>query len=924
MATNNYDEEINFAQGGDDGENDIASIQPINGAENVWDTTLNRPMQNLRQRTEILRSALIEQKYFADYDRSLIPTCLGQFTLTLVLAAPNRYSIVPDQDLIIYPALTPGYISGGRDSIITGHRGAKLIVSGVPYVGTAPNELRIVASRDSTGQRGFSNGDDLGVAGVLSIGANRITIELVPQAVPGGVGSVVATVTGVPERHIRIEYGTAAPATTTNDLIAFINGDAASQGLYGLRHLIRAGTTLGTGAFTDSLSPTALQGSLDAEAFRVTVAQFVNFFTTTDNLLQDGEGLAIGFPAGPVELGAGNKGGRRQSLYDCPVDQVGGFVNNITPSVGDNLFNTGREPEKIPGAIPIGKMVGGEFIFIDGTRVAVGSAIGLGESQLMYDVLASTVPGSSGALLIGYDGSPPWDVDAGLSPNPSISAGPVESALDAVVQHLSLETAGGSGARRVGSEAVAGAAFAPNLAMSLVAGSLRQHVAALLNTLSSTSNPGGINARVSERGHLTVGPRPIEKIHAAADVDSHLTRSVHQDSTAVDPLNLVSSGIGGFGDLELEALHWNNGGTDLLLPAEPITFDGLAANALKLTNASWAGGQFVNVFNKLSRMQEGLFETPVIIVKVNGCSDTSKNKYYYLIDAQNPGPGQYAYLAELDGNTLANFTATVFAGGVLQFYAPVGTGITHRYSRKIAFHYSPNAMEIVGLRDAAQLLTDIHAPGGTGGGLWLPSVSQTVHYGDRSIWRVGALTQRNTDNILGAADKALLDGVETGTPVEATLNHHHNSTYNQTYFVPSPGVIAGLNGAALSTIAVPGTAFTGAGPVPAGFQRVASILRIEVEYLSLAVPPTAASAPVQLRLFFGNPDNPADKHGVITDGFLNGPVAGGYGPVYAGGTVICPVNAVQAFNIYRDTTTNIDLAASLIWCKEVGMILIPV
>lgn len=919
----NYDEELNFAQGSDSGEDDNASIQPVNGSEPAWDTSFNRPIQNLRRRTEILRDALIEQKYFSDYDRSLIPTCLGKFTLALVMAAPNRYSIIPDQDLIVYPALTPGYISGGRDDLITSHHGAKLIVAGVPYVGTAPNELRIVASRDSTGQRGFSNGDSLATAGVLSVGANRITVELVPQAIPGGIGSISAVVSGVPARHIRITYGTAAPATTTNDLIAYINADATSQTTYGLRHLIRAGTTLGTGPFTSALAPTQLQGGLDAEAFRVTVAQIVNFFTTVDNLLQDGDGLAIGFPAGPVEFGAGNKGGRRQSLYDCPVDQVGGFVNNITPSVGDNLFNTAREPEKIPGAIPIGKMVGGEFVFVDGTRIAVGAAIALGESQAMYTALASTTPGSSGASLVGYDGSPAWHADAGASANPSLPAGTLEDTVDEVVVDLALDAVTNSGARRIGAEALTGSAFSPNPALSLVAGSLRQQIAALLNTASSASNPGGINARVSERGHLMVGPKPIDKVHAAADVDSQEIRSVHQDSTAVDPLNMASSGIGGFEHLELESIHWNNGGTDLLLPAEPITNDGFAPDALKLTNASWAAGQFANVFNKLARIQDGLFEDPVIIVKINGGSITDRNRYYFLRHAIDTGPDQRIYLTELDGNTAANFTGDVFAGGVVQFYAPMGEGLSARYHRLVRFHYSPNAMETVGLRDAGQLLKDVWSPGGTGGGIWTPAINQAQHYGNKSIWKVTDPTPRDTDNILGTADKALLSGIELGLPIDASLNHHHGGAYTQTYMLPLPVVVGGLIGSPFSPLAGVNAAnpYIAPGLVPGGFARIASILRADVEYVSSAGAPNLA---VQVGIHFNSNPAAGIAHGQLADGYIT-PIAGATPSIIASTHVIvpCDTGSGYSFTVTLGTIVNVNLALSYLTVYEVGMVLVP-
>ena len=84
---------------------------------------------------------------------------------------------------------------------------------------------------------------------------------------------------------------------------------------------------------------------------------------------------------GPVERDvAAAKGGRRQSLHDWPSARTGGSSDNTAPASGWNLFNTAREPEKIPGSVPVGKMLNGRFVFIDGTNVGV-TAISLTESH---------------------------------------------------------------------------------------------------------------------------------------------------------------------------------------------------------------------------------------------------------------------------------------------------------------------------------------------------------------------------------------------------------------------------------------------------------------------------------------------------------------------------------------------------------------
>lgn len=101
----NFDENVNLKQGSDTGQADAASIQPIGPAEVVWGGTDNRPLENLRARTEILRRYMQNVLYYLDYDRCLIIRSNAAFTLTEPTPGNFELSMVGD-DLWIYLSLT--------------------------------------------------------------------------------------------------------------------------------------------------------------------------------------------------------------------------------------------------------------------------------------------------------------------------------------------------------------------------------------------------------------------------------------------------------------------------------------------------------------------------------------------------------------------------------------------------------------------------------------------------------------------------------------------------------------------------------------------------------------------------------------------------------------------------------------------------
>jgi hypothetical protein len=647
-----YDEQVDFTTTSvSSNQKDAASIQPVQAGENLWENVLNRTPENLRTRTEALRAAVEDLKYFADYDRALLLSAPNT-TFTCTYQTDGYVLGMTPGPLWVYPALTPGVQSGGRV------RGARMFVQSgpawVPYAGTlGANDLTFIATGQFTGQRGYAEADDM-TGGEFTVGGNRLRISLVANPAAAG-GNISATVTGAPETLITVTYGTLTTPTTISQLIACIAADTSSQGSYGLAHILRGVTTSAGTAPPPAITNAVFQGGYDAEAHLITnLAPFFSAFDGANyiNRLQEGESLAMAFVSGPVEPGVGSTGGRRQALFDLPTDRIGGSTDNTLSNL--ILFNTGREPEKIPGSIPIGKVIDGKFVFIDGTTVGT-APISLGESGVTLARLAAP----TGAAMIGYDGSGNWRTGAG------IPAGTVESAIDQVVADLAANTVT-DGAARIGMDAITGTASAGNTALSLSAGSSRTAISTMLNTLTA---PGGLNARVSELGHRMHGPRPIEKVFSEPGFSTdtgggQLIRAELNKATNARTTGQIEEQPAVF----IRPFGWTAVDSSLIIPPFFAVGQGTANDRLKLTLATTPQAEFI-------RDQLALTNHPTL----PGAPPARLHCLARLNDSGSPlegfyfAEGIYAYtgppevvLRDLKGATPN--VSTVAAGATLEFF----------------------------------------------------------------------------------------------------------------------------------------------------------------------------------------------------------------------------------------------------------------
>lgn len=762
----NYDEELRFKDGGDVGDNTSASVQPINNAEYLVQDNINRSIENIRKRIEKIRGAIQDLNYYSDYDRNITIRCEWDFTLNEPLPGIYQLTAAGAGDLEIFPTLSPGLKSGGR------WFGGRAFINDLPYFGTfGVNELTLRCHSLSTGMRGYADGQDFAAEpNSVTLGANGIDVDLIAEARPGGPLTVIFEVSELPKRRIKIKYGTAAPATTLADLITAINTDYTSQGSYGVGFIFKASTTVLAPAL---VTPTPglnarVQGAYDAEVHKITLGQFNAFFAISDNYMQDGEGLAIGFPLGLVEKGpAVPTGGRRQSLVDLPIDRIGSTTDNTSGLINGGLFNTGREPEKIPGAIPIGKMARNKFTFIDGTILGSGDTTNIGGNGTLLAMLASQLP-TTGADLIGYGGSPPWHPDDGGALSPST--------LEQAIDNLVLGLAAASGASKIGVEPILGNATVGNTVMSIPAlGSIRQVFGQLVQFNA------GINGRVHENGHYLQTLNPIQKRMDAilGNGGRRFQAMLKQTDTIVYNSNSPIE----YADLILQPVVK----TGVLNLNEPIAFGTGGVSDLKLVAGDIAGRfaniwplfPYVNVYPEADALS--LTGAPMVFVEIKGLipggSGDGNGIYIFDLFTLN-APDREFRLRKLDGS-YPNFTGAVFTTATVTFLHGMSIGNSQANGRMHLF----NANEANG-GAAINLLS------GSPNGVLMecyytdpaafPSVAKKgmVIRGDRIVFQPLIGNPKSTDDILTTADYNLLKGVETGTPLNASNNHHHGSLYH--------------------------------------------------------------------------------------------------------------------------------------------------
>jgi len=320
---------IDFTTGGATGDtNDTnqAAVRPIADAEAAVAAAFNRMPENLRTRTEAIRSAINELKYLSDADRAFVLTGGGTATNPLTWSSASGV-LVATTNLVLRPFLSP--MASTRSSVTLTNA-------------LAPNDAFKLAF-NANGPRAYSGGN-----------------EYLVEFVTGASFSVVAS--GTPVRKFTVTY---VSGTTVTGLVALLAANATL-----IANNVAATVTVGGG---QAAAPPAgvhrFSGALDAERHEVSPAALATFFATVGNrLTADGDTLGVYFPS----LYSGTGAGRKESVPDYGN---GAGTPNVLVGVSGQLFNLRLNPEYVPYALPLCTRSGDELVFLNGASISANGTL---------------------------------------------------------------------------------------------------------------------------------------------------------------------------------------------------------------------------------------------------------------------------------------------------------------------------------------------------------------------------------------------------------------------------------------------------------------------------------------------------------------------------------------------------------------------
>jgi hypothetical protein len=412
MSTQLIDFESGSPTTGDSGERgDSASTKPLIAGEGVRAAVFDRPLENLRARTEELRKKVEELLYRADADKWIITggNELGAVVTPFPTVTWNATSgiFTLSADIVIQPFMAPNEDKYGEQAYSFGTGAVTFTFTANQFDYELANHLRIIWEEAPAGD------------------------------IPNGVCN--ATLEGSPPHILRIvirDASTAPAYTQASDvntaLGLILPADAVDYVMTG------TGTTYVTLAeVTDT--DVVVQGTYSRELHFLSAVGLGLYFAVPNALTLDGDGIGIWFEE-LVDSDPLTTGGRRQATPD-----TGPTPPNTTITL-NQLFRFSDEPHKIPGAIPLCRRIGTYLVFIDGTVVAHNQTIAFGFAD--SDLLARYVAHINGSA----------DQHAASAITSSayswIASTNVGAVITEIVDDLAEVGAGVSGASRIGNEGI--------------------------------------------------------------------------------------------------------------------------------------------------------------------------------------------------------------------------------------------------------------------------------------------------------------------------------------------------------------------------------------------------------------------------------------------------------------------------------------
>ena len=316
---------IDFQQGNDSGEVDSESISPYKDGESATETVFNRPLESLRSRTETLRVSINESKWVQDADRSLIHWTDNDATIQW----DGSHIVLEGGSLYIASVLGPG--ESRDDDDLEGHGSTfpSRMAHGYLDFGTA--EVQVISKLYQ-----FEGGNEISV----EVKGDEDLETLVKVDVEGHDVEDSSVQPG--RDNVVVTYDASDPPSIQS-VISAINNDVVANEIISVQ--LDSGDS--SASVTD-VEEIQLSGGLDG-----VFHQIPSGAVQGAPALQEGDCLAIWYES--VKL-------RRESLEENS--------NHLLES--SNLVNLSESPEKVANAVPLGRVLNGDFVWFSGFSMKEG------------------------------------------------------------------------------------------------------------------------------------------------------------------------------------------------------------------------------------------------------------------------------------------------------------------------------------------------------------------------------------------------------------------------------------------------------------------------------------------------------------------------------------------------------------------------
>lgn len=338
---------------GDTDYPESSAILPLTDGEAANQTVLRRPTENTRLRTELLRTLLREH------------TCL-------VDANTRLYSAIPGNPVTfegVYPG-NSGVFYAGTDFVVVS-MGSPGRSTSYPYIGSSKAALSV--GTPSSNEVVFTSVKKQWEGSAFpAADANAISVEIVAGA------ALTVDVKGASGNLNHIYITVVSGSTTCQQMIDAVNAHVPANTL--VLATLGSGSTgtnaaalWGTPQWAGDYTLRFLKGGVAGVLHTVPVGALSTFFAaSTANRIQEGDMIGIWYDKNVDTTGTG---GRLQSTYEN---------GNYAVTAG-MLFNSRREPEKIPNCTPLCKCINpSTLLFADGSFIQTGFPAPLGFDSLQW------------------------------------------------------------------------------------------------------------------------------------------------------------------------------------------------------------------------------------------------------------------------------------------------------------------------------------------------------------------------------------------------------------------------------------------------------------------------------------------------------------------------------------------------------------